>query len=93
MATNNGRSGHGRRGGTLSDLHGILMERIEALADESLEGEDLDTEIKRCSAITDVADTAIRNAGTMLKAAEQRYAMGMLSKDQADEIPLLPDGS
>ena len=81
---------------TLVNLHDILMERIETLADSDLKGEDLAEEITRCKAITGVADTMIENAGTMLKARDQAHRFGVLGpRDPA--LPLIPgetvDGS
>lgn len=53
---------------TLGDLNNHLFEQLERLNDESLSLEELEKEIKRTDAMTDVATQIIGNANTILKA-------------------------
>lgn len=74
---------------TLGDLHNILMERIEKLADDDLAGEELAEEITRCKAITGVAGTVIENAGLVLSAQKQAHEIGQMRGGE-EWRPLLP---
>jgi hypothetical protein len=53
----------------LSDLNNHLFAQLERLSEEGLTAEQIETEVKRTDAITDVADQIIRNADLQLKAA------------------------
>lgn len=55
---------------TLVDLNDHLFEQMERLNDDDLTGEELDKEIKRADAMTDIASQIISNANIMLKATE-----------------------
>lgn len=55
---------------TLMDLNNHLFAELERLGDEELEGEALQAEIERAKAIGGIAQQAIANAQTMLKAIE-----------------------
>lgn len=64
----------------LSDLNNHLFAQLERLNDESLQGEELQSEIKRSHAVTGVARQIIGNANVMLK-AEQLRADNRISGD------------
>lgn len=53
----------------MSDLNNHLFEQMERLNDEALTGEALEAEIKRASAMVNVADQITENSKTMLVAA------------------------
>lgn len=57
----------------LEDLHNHLMARLEKLGDEDVKGKDLQDEIARSKATTDVAVTMIDNAKLALD-VERHYA-------------------
>jgi len=69
----------------LSDLQNHLFAQIGLLADESLEGEKLDTVIKRSLAINELSKTAVANGALMVKAVDLLYGIPI-----DEEIPLLP---
>lgn len=46
---------------TISDLNNYLFETLEKLSDDSLDNEEMDKELKRSKAITNVAKTIIDN--------------------------------
>ncbi|WP_088183950.1 hypothetical protein [Sphingobium sp. Z007] len=52
----------------LSDLNNHLFAQLERLGEEGLTSEQIQDEVKRSEAITDVADQIIRNADLQLKA-------------------------
>ncbi len=54
----------------LTDLNGYLFEQLERLSDEDLSLENLEIEINRSKAITDVATKVIDNAALVMKASE-----------------------
>lgn len=58
---------------TLGDMHNLLMEQMERLADAS--DDEIKTEIARAEAMTDVAEQVTANAANMLKAAHLRARM------------------
>ncbi|MCY4479128.1 MAG: hypothetical protein OXB97_04485 [Rhodospirillales bacterium] len=53
---------------TLTDLHNHLMAQVEALRDDSLEGDDLKSEIERSKAVSAVAKSIIENSRNVLEA-------------------------
>jgi len=53
---------------TLSDLNNHLFEEMERLNDDSLTEDQLNKEISRSKAMTNVGDKIIQNANTILKA-------------------------
>lgn len=53
---------------TLSDLNDHLFAQMERLGDEDLNGDDLERELKRTSAVTNVAKEIISNARLVLDA-------------------------
>lgn len=52
----------------LSDLNDHLFAQLERLGDEDLVGEDLQEEINRAKAVTDIASQVIANGSLVLKA-------------------------
>jgi hypothetical protein len=56
----------------LTDLHNHLFAELERLSDEDLAGEELQSEIARAKAITDVAGAVIANGNLVLKAEALR---------------------
>lgn len=58
---------------TLNDLNNFLFGQLERLDDPEMTQEELEAEIKRTDAMTDVADQIIKNANTVLL-AEKMYA-------------------
>lgn len=61
---------------TLSDLNNHLFEQLERLNDEELTEDQLEKEIKRSNAMTDVAQNIIGNATLILKAEQFRTEYG-----------------
>lgn len=76
---------------TLLDLNNHLFEQMERLNDDELSDEELDKEIKRANAMTDVAQQIISNANIVLKATELNAQYGreeaprMLTGGEKDE--------
>lgn len=56
----------------LSDLNNALFEEIERLQDDDLDDEGLEKEVRRASAVANIATTIISNGELALKA--QKYA-------------------
>jgi hypothetical protein len=54
----------------LTDLNDHLFAQLERLSDENLEGEKLNQEIKRSTAVANVAREIIQNGRTVLRAQE-----------------------
>lgn len=67
----------------LQELNNYLFEELERLNDnEELDSEEkLDKEIKRSKAITNVAQTIINNANTVLNAKKYCDDLGLEQKD------------
>jgi len=55
---------------TLNDLNNHLFAQLERLSDEGLSGEELNNEINRAKAVTDVATQIISNSSLVLKAMQ-----------------------
>ncbi|HHT7202592.1 MULTISPECIES: hypothetical protein [Bacillus] len=53
---------------TLGDLNNHLFAQLERLGDEELVGEELEEEINRAKAVTDVATQIIANGSLVLRA-------------------------
>jgi len=64
------------------DVNNILFEQLERLNDEELKGEDLDREIERSKALTNVANSIVNNAALALKAVQFREEYGMKADPQ-----------
>lgn len=76
---------------SLTDLNLHLFEQLERLNDEDLQGEELDKEINRSKAITDIAGKIIDNWNLVLKAVHEQNEYGAVSQN----VPriLLGDGT
>ena len=71
---------------TLSDLNNILFEALEKIVDpDSDKSEDMESEIKKCEAITKVAEVIIKNGELALKAAKHSDEYGY----ERNPIPLI----
>lgn len=68
----------------LVDLNNHLFEQLERLNDEDLNGEELDKELERTKAITNIGRVIVDNARLALEAAKFKadYAM-----DEEPEVP------
>ena len=64
---------------TLADLNNHLFEQMERLNDDDLNNEELDKEIKRAKAMTDVSSQIIENAALGLSAEKLRAEYGNTS--------------
>lgn len=72
----------------LTDLNDYLFESLERLMDDSLSPEEMDKEITRSRAVTDVAETIIHSGELSLKAAKLRTEYG-----KEVQLPALMEGS
>lgn len=72
---------------TLGDLNNHLFAQFERLGDEDLKGEALAEEIKRSSAVTEIAEQIISNGALVLK-AKVAYEDN-ISADPADRPKML----
>lgn len=72
---------------TLSDLNNYLFESLERLMDDDLSGEELDREIQRSRAVTDVAQALIHSGELSIKAAKYKTEYG-----KAADVPKLIGG-
>lgn len=68
----------------LSDLNDHLFAQIERLSDEDLKGDDLEVELRRTGAVTNVAKEIISNARLVLDA---QVKVGDMPKQS--EVPRL----
>lgn len=57
---------------TLVDLNNHLFEQLERLNDENLKGEELQEEIDRSKAVSDIASRIVSNASLALQAAKMK---------------------
>lgn len=74
---------------TMIDLNDHLFAELERLGDEELTGEDLEREINRAKAISEVGRCAIENANVVLRACD--FEERKLSADLATPRMLLGD--
>lgn len=58
--------------GTLGDLNNILFKQLERLSNENLKGEDLEEEMQRAKAVSDIAKNVI-NGGAIVVQAMKIY--------------------
>lgn len=74
---------------SLTDLNNHLFAQLERLGEEELTSEELETEIKRTKALTDVAKNIIDNGHLMLNAQKHRDEFyGRSEKDMPDFLKL-----
>ena len=69
----------------LSALNDYLFESIERIQSDELSDEELDREIKRAEAVTDVAKVIVQNAELALKVMKHAEEYGIEKK----EIPVM----
>ena len=77
----------------LSDLNNHLFAQLERLGDEDLTAEQLQSEIGRSKAITDVANSIINNAKTVLDAAKFAEECGFCYGGAEGTLSLLGMGN
>ncbi len=65
----------------LLDLNDHLFAELERLGDEDLKGDDLQEELDRAKALSDVSEKIINNASLMLKAIHEQNEYGTVSRD------------
>lgn len=70
----------------LSDLNNHLFAQLERLGDEEITGEQLNEEISRAKAVTDIASQVISNANLALKAQTLMYEYG-ISNGEGKKMP------
>lgn len=75
---------------TLGDLNNHLFAQLERLSDEELTGEQLQEEIKRSKAISDVANRIVSNGELVLQG--QRFAAEYHGRKSVSEIPKMLEG-
>lgn len=76
---------------TLNDLNNHLFAQLERLGDEDIKGEQLQEEITRAKAISDIATQIISNGTLVLKAEtfRQEYFPANNSKETKKMPPML----
>lgn len=77
---------------TLTDLNAALFAQLSRLTDESVTGEDLDREIRRSEAITDVAESILKNGELSLKAMKHAEEYGYMNSNNRVLPALLQTG-
>lgn len=60
----------------LTDLNNHLFSQLERLNDEEMSEEELNSEIKKAKAISDIADKIINNASLSLQAEKLKFEIG-----------------
>lgn len=65
----------------LTDLNNYLFEQLERLNDDSLDENQLEKEIKRANAVTQIAANIVKNADVMLKGAKYLSDKGVIVND------------
>ena len=65
----------------LSDLNNHLFAQLERLGDEDVKGDQLNEEINRAKAVTDIASQVIANANLALKAQALMFEYGIATKN------------
>lgn len=60
----------------LTDLNNHLFFQLERLNDEEMSEEQLNSEIKKAKAISDIADKIINNASLSLQAEKLKFEIG-----------------
>lgn len=65
---------------TLTDLNNHLFVQLERLNDESIKDEELQKEISRAKAVTNIAAQIINNGSLVLKAQEFVHEYGLIEE-------------
>lgn len=71
------------------DLNNHLFVELERLNDDELTGEELDKELKRASAMGDIASQIISNAKISLDATKLQLQYGAIDVDHIELPPML----
>lgn len=76
---------------SLVDLNNHLFQALERLNDDSIQGENLETEMNRSKTITMVSKSIIENASLMLQAKKHfdEYGIKMTDAKNVPEVLLL----
>ena len=74
---------------TLTDLNNHLFEQLERLNDEEIKGEELQEEINRAKAVSDIASQVIANGSLALKANMFIHEYGIDGKTEKKMPPML----
>ena len=74
---------------TLADLNEMLFQQLERLTNDDLEGEDLEAEIKRSKAVSDLGGKIIANGALILNAVKHADEYG---KDKPVSLIGIGDG-
>ena len=72
---------------TLTDLNNYLFETLERLTDDELTEEQMEKEITRSKAVTNVAETIIHNGELALKAAKHAEEYGLGGSREHRSLP------
>lgn len=67
---------------TLKELNDYLFAQMERLQDNKLTGENLEAELKRSKAITDISSQIIKNGSLQLQAYESAVLTGINVKSE-----------
>lgn len=67
---------------TLTDLNNYLFEQLERLNDESLDGEQLDRELKKTDSIVKVSEKIIQNGELAFKTMQHMDSYGYGTKER-----------
>lgn len=65
---------------TLNDLNNILFEQIERINDDSLQGEELNEQLKKSREINNIAVTLVQSGSLLLRTMQYREEMGEETK-------------
>lgn len=84
--TVNLEKGEGNMNNKLTDLNNYLFEQLERLNDDSLDEGQLDKEIKRANAVTQIATNIVKNADVMLKGAKYLSDKGIVVNDYSTAL-------
>jgi len=76
---------------TLEDLNNHLFMQLERLGEEDVKGEELQEEIARARAVSDIATQIISNGSLVLKAKTfvEEYGYGTFKKEPKKMPPML----
>lgn len=66
----------------LLDLNDYLFEQIEKINDDEVQGEELDTAIKKAETITNISEQIIKNAELQFKAMCKAADYGIINQKQ-----------
>lgn len=78
---------------TLGDLNNHLFAQLEKLNDDELNGEQLDTEIKRTEAMAKISEQIIRNGELQFKAMQHMDEYGYERKKLVPEMLEVREGA